>query len=109
MDHFAVDLEMSIEYCSTGVAAAVVAAFMIVRKIKAEGAFYRWIVRPLSEASYGTYLLHIFVLLEVFDAVRPHCNTPMTIIATAVASYVIASAAAVLTRRIPFVGRFIAG
>ncbi len=103
---FAVDLEMSIEYCSTGVAVAVIAAFMLIRKIKADGAFYQWIVRPLSEASYGTYLLHMFVLL---DAVRPHCNTPATIFATAGASYVAASAASVLIRRIPFVGRFIVG
>ena len=106
---FAVDLEMSIEYCSTGVAVAVIAAFMLIRKIKADGSFYRWIVRPLSEASYGTYLLHMFVLLAVFDAVRPHCNAPATIFATAGASYVAASAASVLIRRIPFVGRFIAG
>jgi len=106
---FAVDLEMSIEYCSTGVAIAVIAAFMLIRKITADGAFYRWIVRPLSEASYGTYLLHMFVLLMVFDVVRPHCNTPATIFVTAVASYAIASAAGVLIRRIPFVGRFIVG
>ena len=106
---FAVDLEMSIEYCSVGVAIAVIAAFMLIRKIKADGAFYRWIVRPLSEASYGTYLLHMFVLLAVFDAVRPHCNTPATICVTAVTSYVLASAAGVLLRRIPFVGRFIVG
>ena len=106
---FAVDLEMSIEYCSTGVAVAVIAAFMLVRKIKADGAFYRWIVRPLSEASYGTYLLHMFVLLAVFDAVRPHCNTPATIFVTAAVSYVIASAAGVLIRRIPFVGKLIVG
>jgi len=45
----------------------------------------------------------------VFDAVRPHCNTPATIFATAGASYVAASAASVLIRRIPFVGRFIVG
>ena len=106
---FAVDLEMSIEYCSTGVAVAVIAAFMLIRKIKADGAFYQWIVRPLSEASYGTYLLHMFVLLAVFDAVRPHANTPATIFAAAGASYVAASAASVLIRRIPFVGRFSVG
>ena len=106
---FVVDLEMSIEYCSTGVAVAVIAAFMLIRKIKADGAFYRWIVRPLSEASYGTYLLHMFVLLPVFAAVHARCNTPLTIGATAVATFILASAAGVLIRRIPFVGRFIAG
>ena len=106
---FAVDLEMSIEYCSTGVALAVIAAFQIVRKISWNGALYRRLVRPLSEASYGTYLLHMFVLLPVFDAVHARCNTPLTIGATAVATFILASAAGVLIRRIPFVGRFIAG
>ena len=106
---FAVDLEMSIEYCSLGVALTVIAAFLLIRKIKADGAFYRRVVRPLAEASYGTYLLHMFVLLPVFAAVRPHCNTSATIFATAAATYVLASAAGVLLRRVPFVGRFIVG
>ena len=106
---FAVDLEMSIEYCSFGVALTVIAAFLLIRKIKADGAFYRRVVRPLAEASYGTYLLHMFVLLPVFAAVRPHCNTPVTIFATAAATYALASAAGVLLRRVPFVGRFIVG
>ena len=106
---FAVDLEMSIEYCSFGVAITVIAAFLLIRKVKADGAFYRRVVRPLAEASYGTYLLHMFVLLAVFDAVRPHCNTPATIFATAAATYALASAAGVLLRRVPFVGRFIVG
>ena len=106
---FAVDLEMSIEYCSLGVALTVIAAFLLIRKIKADGAFYRRVVRPLAEASYGTYLLHMFVLLPVFAALHAGCGTPVTIFATAGASYVAASAASVLIRRIPFVGRFIVG
>ncbi len=104
---FAVDLEMSIEYCSSGVAVATIAAFLMIRRIKWNGMFYRLIVRPLSEASYGTYLLHMFVLLAVFDAVRPHCGTPATILATAAVSYVLASVVSVLVCRIPFVGRHI--
>ena len=106
---FAVDLEMSIEYCSFGVAVATIAAFLMIRKIKWNGAFYRLIVRPISEASYGMYLLHMFVLLPVFDAVRPHCGTSATIFATAAVSYVLVSVVSVLIRRIPFVGRCISG
>ena len=98
---------MSIEYCSSGVAVATIAAFLMIRSIKRNGMFYRLIVRPLSEASYGTYLLHMFVLMAVFDAVRPHCGTPATILATAAVSYVLASVVSVLVRRIPFVGRHI--
>lgn len=106
---FAVDLEMSIEYCSLGVALTVIAAFLLIRKIKADGAFYRRVVRPLAEASYGTYLLHMFVLLPVFAALHADCGTPVTIFATAAATYALASAAGVLLRRVPFVGRFIVG
>ncbi len=106
---FAVDLEMSIEYCSFGVAITVIAAFLLIRKIKADGAFYRRVVRPLAEASYGTYLLHMFVLLPVFAALHAGCGTPVTIFATAAATYALASAAGVLLRRVPFVGRFIVG
>ena len=106
---FAVDLEMSIEYCSFGVALTVIAAFLLIRKIKADGAFYRRVVRPLAEASYGTYLLHMFVLLPVFAALHAGCGTPVTIFATAAATYALASAAGVLLRRVPFVGRFIVG
>lgn len=106
---FAVDLEMSIEYCSFGVAITVIAAFLLIRKIKADGAFYRRVVRPLAEASYGTYLLHMFVLLPVFAALHAGCGTPVTIFATAAATYALASAAGVLLHRVPFVGRFIVG
>ncbi len=106
---FAVDLEMSIEYCSLGVALTVIAAFLLIRKVKADGAFYRRVVRPLAEASYGTYLLHMFVLLPVFAAVHAGCGTPVTIFTTAAATYALASAAGVLLRRVPFVGRFIVG
>ncbi len=105
----AVDLEMSIEYCSTGVALTSVAAFMLLRKMDAESWLHRKVVRPLAEASYGTYLLHMFVLLAVFGALRPHCPTPLTIVATAVSSFVFASLASILIGKIPKVGRWICG
>ena len=106
---FAVDLEMSIEYCSTGVALTVVAAFMILRKITEGNVLYRRVVRPLAEASYGTYLLHMFVLLAVFDALRPHCCTPTAIFATASISFAVSSLVSIAIGRIPRVGRWIVG
>ena len=106
---FAVDLEMSIEYCSTGVALTVIAAFMILRKITTAGTLYRRLIRPLAEASYGTYLLHMFVLLVVFEALRPHCCTPVTIFATASLSFVAASFVSLVLGKIPRVGRWIVG
>ena len=106
---FAVDLEMSIEYCSTGVALTVASAFMIMRKITDNGAFYSRIILPLSRASYGTYLLHMFVLLAVFEKLRPHCCTPVAIFATATLSFIGASLASLAIGRIPRIGRWIVG
>ena len=106
---FAVDLEMSIEYCSTGVALTVVAAFLVLRKIEKGGVLYRCVVRPIAEASYGTYLLHMFVLLKVFVALRPHCCTPAAIFATASISFVAASLVSLAIARIPRIGRWIVG
>lgn len=105
----AVDLEMSFEYCSTGVVMTVVAAFMIFRKITFSGALYSRVVRPLAEASYGTYLMHMFFLTPVFEALRPHCPTPVTIVATASVTFAAASLASICAGKIPRLGRWLAG
>jgi surface polysaccharide O-acyltransferase-like enzyme len=105
----AVDLEMSIEYCSLGVAMATAAAFLVLRRISGGGWFYWRIVRPLSDASYGTYLLHMFVLLPVFGFVRPLLPTPLAIAATAAVSFALASLLSIAIRRIPRVGAWICG
>ena len=106
---FAVDLEMSIEYCSLGVALATVGAFMVVRKFTASGALYRFVIAPLSKASYGTYLLHMFVLLAVFEKVRPDCSTPVTILVTASVSFVASSLISLAIGSVPKLGRWIVG
>ena len=66
-------------------------------------------VRPLSEASYGTYLLHMLVLVPVVAYYRQFLSPPVTMVATTVTTYILASAAGLLLRRIPLVGRFIVG
>ena len=100
---------MSFEYCSTGVVMTVVAAFMIFRKITFSGALYSRVVRPLAEASYGTYLMHMFFLTPVFEALRPHCPTPVTIVATASVTFAAASLASICAGKIPRLGRWLAG
>jgi len=105
----AVDLEMSIEYCSLGVALTVVAAFLVMRKFAWDGAFYRCFVRPVSEASYGMYLVHLIILLKVFSWVSPHCCTPCAIVVTAVVSYLASAVFAIAVRKIPVVGKWIGG
>ena len=103
----AVRMEMSIEYCSLGVALTTIAAFMVLRKLNSEGALYAKVVRPVSEASYGMYLLHMFALAPISAALIPRLPTPLAIVATAAAAFAISAVAAVLIRRIPFVGRWV--
>jgi surface polysaccharide O-acyltransferase-like enzyme len=105
----AVDLEMSIEYCSLGVVMATAAVFLALRRISGGGRFYRLIVRPLSEASYGTYLLHMFVLLPVFEFVRPQLPTPLAIVVTAAVSFALSSLISAGIRKIPKIGVWICG
>ena len=103
----AVKMEMSIEYCSLGVALATIAAFMVMRKMDFGGAFYRRVVRPVSEVSYGMYLLHMFILTPVSAALIPRLSTPLAIAATAAVSFSLSAVASLALRRIPVVGKWI--
>ncbi len=104
----AVDMEQSWRFCSTGVVMQTIAYFLLFRKITSDGAFYRRVVLPISKASYGMYLLHIFVLVMVF----PWFNalpTPLHMLACAATTYVISAVIALLLQRIPYIGKYLAG
>ena len=103
----AVRMEMSIEYCSLGVALATIAAFMVIRKIDFGGAFYRLVVRTVSEASYGMYLVHMLVLAPVSAVLIPRMATPLAILSVAAISYAASALIALIVRRIPVVGKWI--
>lgn len=105
----AVDLEMSLEYCGLGVAAATAALFIIIRRCTATGWFYRWIVSPAAKASYGTYLMHILVLLPIMELVKGRVATPVAMIGVAFLTFVITTLISVSLRRIPFLGRWLIG
>ena len=105
----AVVMETSIEYCSFGVALTTFAAFMVARKIDFGGWLHEKVVRPVSEASYGMYLLHMFILPSAFALLSPHLPTPLAILATAAATFACSTLAALLLRRMPFVGGWICG
>ena len=105
----AVILETSIEYCGLGVAAATVAVFMIIRKFTADGAFYKKIIVPSSAASYGTYLLHMMILLPIISLLKGRLPTPLCMFVTASATFVLSTLASALIRKIPRVGKYIAG
>ena len=103
----AVRMEMSIEYCSLGVALATIAAFMVFRKLGSDGVFYRLVVRPVSEASYGMYLMHMFVLMPVSAVLILRMSTPLAIVATALVSYAASAFVAIVVRKIPLVGKWL--
>ena len=105
----AVDLEMSIEYCSLGVAAAAAALFLLARKFTAGGAFYRRIVLPASEASFGAYLAHILILVPVSSALKGTMPMPLCVFAVAAATFVASTFASCLLRRIPLAGKWLVG
>jgi len=105
----AVRMEMSIEYCSLGVVLTTVAVFMVARKLDFGGAFYRRAVRPVSEASYGMYLMHMFVLTPASAALLPRLSTPLAILATAAVTFAVSSVVAIAVRKVPVVGKWICG
>ena len=105
----AVDLEMSIEYCSFGVALATGATFLAFRKFTASGWLYQRIVHPLAEASFGAYLLHMFLLTPIIGFLQGRVSTPLAIAACGIASFALSSLASMLIRRIPLVGKWICG
>lgn len=105
----AVHMETSIEYNSLGVALTTIAAFMILRKVEVGGAAYRLFIRPVSEASYGMYLMHMFMLPAFHAAFSPHMPTPLCIPAVALATFAASAAASVALRRIPAIGRWVCG
>lgn len=103
----AVEMERSIEFNSIGVALATIALFMVFRKFDGEGWVYRNIVRPVSEASYGMYLMHMFILVPVFKFASPHLATPLAICVSALIAFALSAAASIAIRRIPAVGKWI--
>jgi len=105
----AVDLEMSIEYCSTGVALTVIGAFLVFRKLDFGGAFYGRVIRPLSVASFGAYLVHMFILTPVFAALSPHLPTSLAIVSTAAVTFLGASVASLVLGKIPKLGKWLVG
>ena len=105
----AVDLEMSWEFCGTGVALTVLGYFLVLRKFNWSGWFYERVIRPLSAASYGTYLMHIMVLVVLAERLKGTVPTPAAIVLIALGAFAVSSAVSVLVGKVPKVGRWIVG
>lgn len=104
-----VDFELSLEYCSTFVALAVVGWFMVFRTFSRAGRLYRHLVLPLSRASYGTYLAHMTILLALLPHFKAHLPTPLAIVSLGLTTFAAASLVSLAGRRIPRVGAWLFG
>ena len=103
-----------------GVVMMSVAWILIFKKVKSSGAFYNKVLLPVSKASYGTYLLHLLILVPICGAVREWLGigaeavlgiwtTPVEIIVSAVAGFTASNIVAVALQRIPKIGKYIIG
>lgn len=116
----AVGWETTWRFDSIGVALMAVGWFLIFRKIKTEGVFYRSVILPVSRAGYGMYLMHMLVLSAFSGLFRDWLGlgtegvlgvwtTPVQILLTAVCTFVCVALIAVLVRKIPKVGAWVMG
>ena len=105
----AVDLEMSWMFCSTGVAMTVIAYFIVFRKFTLGGWFYEKVISPLSAVSYGTYLMHIMVLVVLAEHLKGVVPAPVAIVGLAVGTFAASSAVGIVLRSVPFAGRVLVG
>ena len=103
-----------------GVALMTIAWILLLRKINGNGFFYTNLVRPVSKASYGMYLCHMFLLVIVSGWLRGRLGlgdgavlgvwtTPVEIITTALLSFAGTALFCVLVQRIPKAGKWIVG
>ena len=120
----AVAWETPINFCGLPVVMTSVGIILLFRSWfsghSEESVFYRHIILPLSKAGYGMYLMHMLVLASVSAWLRNLWGlgtegalgvwtTPSQILLTALISFVVVGAAAVLLQRIPKVGKYIIG
>ena len=75
--------------------------------IKKPGRCYG-LVRKISEASYGMYLMHMLMLPAVFGLLNPLLPVPLAIILTAVVTYFLSFIISRLIGKLPF-GKYIVG
>lgn len=103
-----------------GVAMMAVGWILLFKKIKGTGRFFRKILLPISNASYGMYLCHMLVLAPVSAWFRASLGrgeegilgiwtTPVEICFSAAISFVLLSVLCALLQRIPKVGKWIIG
>lgn len=106
----AVGWEIPLTFCGSPVALSAIGLLLLFKNTEfREGSFYKYIILPLSKAGYGMYLTHILVL-GVFSTLYREIigSTPLSILATAVSTFISVGLVCVLLRKIPRIGRFLA-
>lgn len=101
---------------TVGVAMMTVGLILLFRKIRSGESFYRRVLLPVSQASYGMYLGHMAVLVLfagwfsrwIGDSLG-FWSAPAIILSTALSTFLTTAALSVAIRRIPVVGRWIIG
>lgn len=85
----AVRLELSWDFTTTGVAIMSLGVFILFKLIKRPTRGYR-LIRNISNLSYGVYLLHMFILVAVFDIVSSwSIGTPLTMFVSAALTFIV--------------------
>ena len=84
----AVQLELSWDFTTTGAALMTLGVFLVFKLIKRPCKVYP-LFYDISRLSYGMYLLHMFVLVAVFDIVKGwEIGTPLTMFVSAFLTYI---------------------
>ncbi|MCR4995456.1 MAG: acyltransferase family protein [Bacteroidales bacterium] len=103
-----------------GVALMAIAWILFFRKINAEGRFYRHVLLPVSNASYGIYLMHLLILVPMSGVIRESfgigteghlgiLTTPVEILLSSVSAFILVTFISHLLHRIPKLGKYIIG
>lgn len=105
---------------TTGVALMTIGWILLFKKIEYNGKFYKKILLPISNASYGMYLCHTLVLGSVATWLRTSLGrgeegilgiftTPVEVILSAVISFIIVALLSIFIQRIPKIGCWVIG
>ncbi len=105
---------------TASVALMTVGWILVFRKITASGAFYQRVLLPVSKASYGMYLCHMILLVEVCGWLRSTLGigengmfgiwtTPLQIVGTATMTFLGTALFSTIVQRIPKVGKWTVG
>ena len=102
------------------IVAIILGGILLFKQIRCEGGFYRKVLLPVSNASYGMYLIHMIALALFSGWIRSWLGageagvlgiwtTPVQILLTAISCFLTVAILAVLIRKIPRIGKWLMG